>query len=92
MGALKNQLEGADEENRKLSVYIETLRSQLEAKTGLSPDAAVTFPDNYEDLPQWVEKHLAGRLMLHPRADRGLKHAAYEDVKLVYKALMNPKR
>lgn len=86
--SLKNQLEGADEENRKLSVYIETLRSQVEAKTGRSPDAAVTFPDNYEDLPQWVEKNLAGRLMLHPRADRGLKDAIYEDVPLVYKALL----
>ncbi len=86
--AITNQLEGANEENHKLSVYIDTLRAQLEAKNGQSPDAAVTFPDNYDDLPQWVDKNLTGRLLLHARAVRGLKDASYEDVELVYKALL----
>lgn len=85
---LKNQLAEAEEENRRLGHYIETLRAQVEAKTGKPADAAVVIPDDYDSLPEWVEANLAGRLLLHPRAERGLKDAQFEDVPLVYKALL----
>lgn len=86
--SLKAQLEEAEEENRRLGHYVETLRARLEAKTGRSADAAITIPDDYDSLPDWVEANLAGRLLLHPRATRGLKDAKYEEVPLVYKALL----
>lgn len=82
------QLGEAQDENRRLARYIDTLRVQLEAKTGRSADAGITIPSDYDALPEWVEANLAGRLLLHPRATRGLKDAKYEDVPLVYKALL----
>jgi hypothetical protein len=48
----------------------------------------VPIPDRYEELPDWVATHLAGRLVLHPRALRGVKDAVYEDVHLVYEGLL----
>lgn len=85
---LKNQLDEVVEERRKFTVYVAALRAQLEAKTGRSPDATVTLPATYDDLPEWVEDNLPGRLILHPRAHRALKSAVYEDPPLVYKALL----
>ncbi len=86
--SLKNELAEAEQENRRLGHYVETLRAQLEAKTGRSADATITIPDDYDSMPEWVEANLAGRLLLHPRAASGLKDAKYEDVNLVYKALL----
>ena len=86
--SLKIQLSESDEENRRLSNYIDTLRAQLTAKTGGSADDAIVIPEDYASPPEWVETHLAGRLLLHPRAQRGLKVAAYEDVSLVYRSLL----
>lgn len=84
----KKLLAEANDARKKLSYYATTLRDQLAAKTGRSPDATVTFPNNYADLPDWVDRNLAGRLILHPRAHRGLKDARYKDPALVYKALL----
>jgi len=37
-------------------------------------------PDTYQGLQEWVDKHLAGRLQLHPRAQHGLKRARFQEV------------
>jgi len=78
------------EENNRLRHRIDALQAALEAKTGKSVDDAVSIPipDNYDELPEWVSVHLAGRLCLHPRARRGLREAEYEDVGRVYQALL----
>ena len=39
-------------------------------------------------MPEWVEEHLPGRLVFLPRAARAVKNAVYQDVSLVYKALL----
>lgn len=64
------------------------LRASLEAKTGEIIDEAIEIPESYDELPDWVDKHLTGRLELLPRAVRTLKDATYEDVKLVYRSLL----
>jgi hypothetical protein len=46
------------------------------------------IPDNYEIMPEWVEQYLSGRLVLHSRVKRNLKTSVYEDVHLVYEALL----
>jgi hypothetical protein len=38
-------------------------------------------------MPDWAEEHFTGRLILHPRALKGIKNATYEDVGMVYKCL-----
>jgi len=75
-------------ENKRLRHRIDALQAALEAKTGESVDASLTIPDNYDDLPEWIDTNLAGRLTLHPRALRGISEAQYEDVERVYQALL----
>lgn len=72
----------------RLRAQLDALRAEFVTRTGTSPDAGVELPATYDDLPEWVETHLAGRLALHPRALRGLREAAYEDVGLVARALL----
>ncbi len=67
---------------------VEALRAQLEEKTGQSLDAEIPIPDNYEVMPDWVDEHLAGRLVFLPRAARAVKDAVYQDPPLVYKGLL----
>ena len=53
-----------------------------------SPDAAIPIPDNYKVMGEWVKEHLAGRLILHPRAERAASKAVYTEVGTVYRALL----
>lgn len=76
------------QENKTLRIQIEALRARLEDKTHAPVDAEIPIPDSYESMPEWVETHFAGRLVLHPRAVRALKSAAYEDVALASRALL----
>jgi hypothetical protein len=48
----------------------------------------ISIPDTYERMPLWCQHHLAGKLVLHPRAERSLASAQYKDVELVYRALL----
>lgn len=50
--------------------------------------AEVPIPEDYASLSGWVQWHLSGRLRLHPRAERAVKDAIYEDHELVYRALL----
>jgi hypothetical protein len=44
-------------------------------------------PDQYDDIPNWVQDEFAGRMRLHSRALRGLKDAAFNDIGLVCELL-----
>ncbi|MDD5699097.1 MAG: hypothetical protein PHH77_10820 [Victivallaceae bacterium] len=66
---------------------VDTLRLAV-GKKSKTAFADIEIPAAYEELPQWVEKYLSGRLLLHPRAIRGIKDAMYESPQLVYKALL----
>ena len=79
---------GRDLNSHALRQQIDSLRYQLEAKTGKKADEEVKIPSRYEDMPDWVRDNLAGRLVLHPRVINNLKAAAYEDVELVYNSLL----
>lgn len=49
------------------------LRAQFYSKESGPTEVVIPIPETYDELPQWVETHLAERLVLHPRAKRGLK-------------------
>lgn len=76
------------EENRQLRHRLECLRLALERRIGGQQAQEIPIPDNYGDVAEWVSEHLAGRLVLHSRAIRGLKDARYEDPSLVCQCLM----
>jgi hypothetical protein len=74
--------------NRQLRFQVDSLRLALSEKTGGRSESEIPIPDNYDDLTDWVSRHLTGRLELHSRAQRGLKNANYEEIGVVYKALL----
>ncbi|MCK6456328.1 MAG: hypothetical protein L6Q92_07340 [Phycisphaerae bacterium] len=75
-------------ENQRLRARVDSLGFQLSQKTGKSVDETTPLPNSYEDITDWVETELVGRLILHPRAVNALKKAKYEDVSLVVNALL----
>jgi len=76
------------EENTKLRAQIDSLLGRLAEKTGQEPDISIPIPDDYDDFTDWVDRHLAGRVVLHSRAIRGLKDARYEEPALVYQSML----
>ncbi len=77
-----------EEENGALRGKVQMLSEALQAKTGSPVDEGIRPPESYAEIPDWVQKELAGRLVLHPRAIRTLKDAKYEDPQFVAKSLL----
>lgn len=74
------------DENRRLRARIDMLSSGLGRSSG-SDVTVVERPTTLADIPEWVERHLAGSLVLHSRAVRGLKSATFADVPMIVDAL-----
>lgn len=77
-----------EEENKSLIQKIRTLNAQLHAKTGKPVDEGIKLPAGYDEMADWVQDELVGRVMLHPRAVNQLKDADFEDPELVAKTLL----
>ncbi len=77
-------------ENRRLRARIDALSRALESRTGLSVDNAIPIPDDLAELPEWADQYLAGRLVLHPRALRGVKDVArgFTETRRTFQALL----
>ncbi len=91
--ALQMGAEAAEDANRSrstihhLQLQNDALRQLLERK-GAGQDQETPIPPGYEGMAEWVETHLVGRLMLHPRAERSLADAQFEDAPLIYRCLL----
>lgn len=75
----------AREENHNLRYRLEHLTAALVAK-GRAED--VEIPDSLDELQQWAAKYLSGCVFLANRALRAAKKSAFQDVALVYRALL----
>lgn len=87
----------AAEESRRLATgqelqqvqqRLDALRRAYRERTGEDPEVHLEIPREYSEIPDWVGRHLAGSLELHPRALRGLKQGGYDDVELAARALL----
>jgi len=78
------------DENARLRAANDSLRLALSAKTNQPSDVVLGIPvaASYQDLPEWAGRYLVGRLEFHPRTNRGLKDACYENLQLVCDALL----
>lgn len=76
------------QENATLRLRLDALRAHLIRQNGESPDAEIPIPDNYKVMGEWGKEHLAGRLVLLPRAERAASKAEYAEVEMVYRALL----
>ncbi|WP_146113070.1 hypothetical protein [Paracoccus yeei] len=89
-------LEVAEAEREAAEVEVQRLQGtlyhlqqrlqSLEENNGEPADS--TIPDDLTKLEQWAATHLAGTVELHNRALRGAKDSEYEDVTLIYQALL----
>jgi hypothetical protein len=84
----ERSMKQAEAESNRLRFKVDALLTQLAEKTGEEPDAGIEMPEDYASLPEWVDRNLAGRLLLHPRAQNALKAAQYENLQLVCDALL----
>lgn len=76
-------------ENISLRRQIDVLRNHLKRQRGDKElDTDVPIPRGYDAMPDWVRQHLAGRLILHPRAERAVGKAEYVEPEMVYRALL----
>lgn len=81
--------EGADAEVQRLQGTLHHLQQRLQSlETAGGQVADTAIPDDLADLEQWAAAHLAGAVELHNRALRGAKASEYEDVSVIYQALL----
>ncbi len=97
----KAAYELVDETRRKLDDAMETekeIRSEnwrlkvrinhLERNDGVVQSHTLQIPTSFEDLQDWSNKHLSGKVYLHNRAVRSAKGSKFENVALAYRALL----
>jgi hypothetical protein len=72
------------QQNYNLRTRIALLESHGEQR---ERDQDVQWPTRYEEMESWAAMYLGDRLLLLPRALRGLKKAEYNEVQTVAKAL-----
>jgi hypothetical protein len=64
-----------------MSARIRALEEQLRSVKDAPPTSK--RPNNYQEIPLWIQSEFAGRLQLCGKALRGLREAKYEDIELV---------
>jgi len=71
--------------NTHLRHRIESLQHKVKAAgRSTTPD----IPDKLDDFEDWCRKNLSGAVELHNRAFRGVAKSRYENISLIYKALL----
>ena len=79
------KLHAARDQNEKLRGRIEWLEHALKQKG----TEATTPLENYEDIGDWVDKHLSGSIVVLPRAIRETeKNGAFRDIRVFQDALL----
>ncbi|WP_136661241.1 hypothetical protein [Nitratireductor sp. XY-223] len=76
---------------REMKARYMALQSRVDALQAQSAGGnrqETEIPDSLDELQVWAENNLSGSVELHSRALRGAKDAEYEDVSLIYKALL----
>ncbi len=76
------------DQNDSLRLHNEFLRNNLTGKEFASVESEATIPTSFDEMDAWAERELVGRLLLHPRASRGIRNAKFEDASVVYRALL----
>ena len=84
-----DEREAAEAEVLRLQGTLYHLQQRLQSLEAAGGDATdVPIPNNLDELEQWAATHLAGNVELHNRALRGAKDSEYEDVSVIYQALL----
>lgn len=77
----------AEEQVRASAFRIQDLLERIKA-TGQDVDQTDQLPDKWDDLANWADVHLSGRVALTPAARRKTRDPAFQDVQLVARCLL----
>ena len=83
----EERAEVAEQQARASAFYIQQLRTQIEA-ADKATEEAVEPPETWPDLVSWCDTHLAGRVVLTPRARQTMKSPEFEDLKMATRCLI----
>ena len=72
-------------ENYRLRIRIQDLEGRLRESGG---DQDTGVPDSLDRFRAWCDANLAGTVLLHSRAFKGVDNSEYRDVDLIYKSLL----
>jgi hypothetical protein len=87
-GEVENEKLALLDEVTRLRIQLDELRREFRRRTNTDPDDLGRLPHTFPEFEEWARSRLAGRLVLHPRALRGLRDATYEDPPLAARALL----
>ena len=83
------RLEKLLKEERKIRMNVENYKEILLARLAEEGKSVEIIPENctYEKLPEWITTYFSDKIVLSKRAERSLKNARFEDVRLVFEAV-----
>ena len=89
LNILQDDLKAEREEKEKLQNIIHDLQNRIQSLEELrSVKEGTPIPSSLDELEKWAARELVGFVELHNRALRGAKSSVYDDVSLIYKALL----
>lgn len=68
--------------------FLQQRVASLEEKQRSSGSAPEAIPESLDGFEEWCRANLSGSVELHNRAFQGIKKSQYEDVSLIYQALL----
>ncbi|AIB12673.1 hypothetical protein ABAZ39_11865 [Azospirillum argentinense] len=75
----RERAEVAEAQAQASAYRIQTISDQLKSVGG-NPDQGIVLPTQWSDLDDWCDRQFAGRLVLTPRARRGVRKPEFEAV------------
>jgi cell division protein FtsB len=77
----------SESQAQKSAYRIQQLTEQIKAK-GDDPDKDIEIPESWQELPEWCDEQLAGRLVLTPNAHRGVRNPLFKDIAIAARCLL----
>ena len=86
---LQEDLKNEKDEKERLKDVVHELQNKIQSLEKLkSVKEGTPIPSSLDELKEWAARELVGSVELHNRALRGAKHSVFDDVSLIYKALL----
>lgn len=85
--AAEERAELAESQYNKATFRNQQLLAQIKAQ-GETPDSNIEPPARWEELEDWCDTHLSGRLVLSPLARRGLRSPEFESPDIAARCLL----
>jgi hypothetical protein len=86
-GRAEERAKAAEAQLIAANFRIQQLLRQIKAN-GENPDGNIREPTAWNEFAEWCDQHLAGRVVLHPRARREVKDACFGEVAVAASCLL----